>query len=86
MDERPEDVGVQGHRLVCVLWSLPSETVAPDEADRIPQEHIERRRRQRPLEQFGQSRMRRRDQAVVRRDVIAMPVAPARQSGDGDHG
>jgi hypothetical protein len=84
VNKRAEDIGIERQRFVGILGRLPPKTVAPDEADRVAQQHLQRRRRQRPFEQFRQPRMRRRDQAVMLRDLVALPVPPARQSRDSD--
>ena len=84
VNKRAEDIGIERQRFVGILRRLPAKTVAPDEAERVAQQHLQRRRRQRPFEQFRQPRMRRRNQAVMLRDRVALPIPPARQSRDSD--
>ena len=81
MNEIAHGERIEDQRIFSALGRAPAEPVAPDEPERIAQEHTQRARRLRALEDGSYRRMVGSDGAVVRRDLRAQPVVPAVRRG-----
>ena len=82
MDEVAHAEGVENKRVCPTLGHPQAHSVAPHKAERVSQEKAKRTGRLGPSKNSQQQRMIGAYQPVMRRDLLAVPVAPAGRCTD----